>query len=450
MRIHQQNLFVLKWCFIPILILMVTTDIMAQKSWSLHECIDYAIAHNLPVKQQDIKAAIKILDQEMALRERLPSVNGYANGYTTFGHSQDVFGTIRRNDNLNSNIGINGEITLYQYNYSKNQAKKALSEAEQERIEKEILKRNLSVQVMESYLQVLLNRALVVAQDSAIGFSLQLLDKAEKSTAIGATAVSVVAEAKANLLREKQQYQQYHKEMQQSILKLAQLLNYPDYKNLQLSDPVLENEMISVPISSELSALKEEAYLHNPVFAKLQSQLEGIDLESKLIKSALYPTIKGSAGLGSTYFNAFKASDTRPFFVQSKDNFAQQLAVTVSIPIFNKGKSKRQLRQTELSKQHIQLSVENERLIQAQILDKLLLEIDENKKQYHIAVEASGATEQSLSYTVRSFDAGRASIYDINTSKNNLIKAESERIRAKYTVAFNQMMLRYQIYGTIN
>ena len=450
MRIYQLNVFTIKWGFIYILILLTTTGTMAQGSWSLRRCIDYAIAHNLPVKQQDIKVAIKILDQEMALRERLPSVNGYANGYTTFGHSQDVFGTIRRNDNLNSNMGINGEVTLYQYNYSKNQAKKALGEAEQERIEKEILKRNLSIQVMEAYLHVLLNQALVVAQDSAIGFSLQLLDKAEKSTAVGATAVSVVAEAKANLLREKQQYQQYHKEMQQSLLKLAQLLNYPDYKSLQLSDPVLENGINSAPISRELSVLKEEAYLHNPVFAKFRSQLEGIDIESKLIKSALYPTIKGSAGLGSTYFNAFKASDTRPFFVQSKDNFAQQLAVTVSVPIFNKGKNKRQRRQMELNKQYIELSQDNERLMQEQILDKLLLELDENKKQYHIAVEANSATEQSLTYTLRSFEAGRASIYDINTSKNNLIKAESEMIRSKYTVVFNQMMLRYQIYGTIN
>ena len=88
--------------------------------------------------------------------------------------------------------------------------------------------------------------------------------------------------------------------------------------------------------------------------------------------------------------------------------------------------------------------------MQEQILDKLLLELDENKKQYHIAVEANSATEQSLTYTLRSFEAGRASIYDINTIKNNLIKAESEMIRSKYTVVFNQMMLRYQIYGTIN
>ncbi|MCW8310721.1 TolC family protein [Sphingobacterium sp. InxBP1] len=439
----------IKYCFILIWV-MLSVDVLAQQTWTLQDCIDYAVEHNLPIKQQEIKVAIKMLDQEMALRERLPNVNGYANGYTTFGSSQDVFGTIRRNDNLNSNMGINAELILYQHNYFRNQARKAASEAEQERIEKEILKRNLTVQLMEAYLQTLLAQALVVSQDSAMQFSKQLLDKAEKSTAAGATAMSVVAEAKANLARERQQYQQYHRDRQQSLLKLAQLMNYPDYSSLRLAAPITVNDPLHDSTFSEISNLREEAYLHNPVFAKLQSEKDGLDLEFKLIKAALFPTVKGSAGLGSTYFNAFKSENTRPFFVQSKDNFAQQLAVTVSVPIFNKGKTKRQLKQIEFNKQNIQLSADNERLAQQQILDKLLLELDENRKQYDIATEASTATAQSLDYTLRSFEAGKASIYDINTSKSNLIKAETEVIRSKYNVFFNQLMLRYQIYGTIN
>ncbi|GEM_PF-232451 len=439
----------IKCWFITINILL-STNVLAQRAWTLQDCIDYAVAHNLPIKQQDIKAKIKVLDQEMAVRERLPSVSGYANGYTTFGSSQDVFGTIRRNDNLNSNMGINAELTLYQYNYFRNQAKKAASEAEQEHIEKEILKRNLTVQLMEAYLQTLLAQALLVSQDSAMQFSQQLLDKAQKSTAVGATAVSVVAEAKANLAREKQQYQQYHKDRQQSLLKLAQLMNYPDYNNLSLAVPVAESDLLQEHTFSDISNLREEAYLHNPVFAKFRSQAVGLEVESKLVKAALFPTVKGSAGLGSTYFNAFKADNTRSFFVQSKDNFAQQLAVTVSVPIFNKGKTKRQLKQIDLNQQNIQLAIDNEKFAQQQILDKLLLELDENRKQYGIAVEASTATAQSLDYTLRSFEAGKASIYDVNTSKSNLIKAESETIRSKYTVVFNQLMLRYQIYGSIN
>ncbi len=437
-------------CWFIYLAVLLSTNVLAQRAWTLRDCIDYAVAHHLPIKQQDIKAEIKLLDQEMALRERLPNVNGYANGYTTFGSSQDVFGTIRRNDNLNSNMGINAELTLYQYNYFRNQAKKAASEAEQERIEKEILKRNLTVQLMEAYLQTLLAQALLVSQDSAMQFSQQLLDKAEKSTAVGATAVSVVAEAKANLAREKQQYQQYHKDRQQSLLKLAQLMNHPDYGALELAVPLAENDRLQEYAFSNLSGLREDAYVHNPVFAKLRNQEVELELESKLVKAALFPTVKGSAGLGSTYFNAFKADETRSFFVQSKDNFAQQLAVKVSVPIFNKGKTKRQLKQIDLNRQHIELAADNEKFAQQQILDKLLLELEENKKQYGIAVEASRATAQSLDYTLRSFEAGKVSIYDVNTSKSNLIKAESETIRSKYNVVFNKVMLHYQIYGTIN
>lgn len=437
-------------CWFIYLAVLLSTNVLAQRAWTLKECIDYAVTYNLPMKQQDIKAEIRLLDQEMALRERLPSVNGYANGYSTFGSSQDVFGTIRRNDNLNSNMGINAELTLYQYNYFRNQAKKAASEAEQERIEKEILKRNLIVQLMEVYLHTLLAQALLVSQDSAMQFSKQLLDKAQKSTSVGATAVSVVAEAKANLARERQQYQQYHKDRKQFLLKLAQLMNYPDYSNLELVVPVAEKDLLLASVFPDLSSLREEAYLHNPVFAKLRNQEVGLEVESKLVKAALFPTVKGSAGLGSTYFNAFKADDTRSFFVQSKDNFAQQLAVTVSVPIFNKGKTKSQLKQIEFNKQNIQLSTDNEKLAQQQILDKLFLELDENRTQYGIAVEANTATAQSLEYTLRSFEAGKASIYDVNTSKSNLIKAESETIRSRYNVVFNQLMLRYQIYGSIN
>lgn len=185
----------------------------AQKRWSLADCVAYAIDHNLPIKRQDILVAIKNLDQEMARRERLPAVGGYFNGYSTFGHSQDVFGTIRRNDNFNSNMGINAEVTLYQYNYLRNQAKKATLQSEQEELEKGILKRDLTLKVVQSYLEVLLSQALVQAQDSAINFSLQLLDKAEKSTAIGASAPAVVFEAKANLARENSNFSSITKKL---------------------------------------------------------------------------------------------------------------------------------------------------------------------------------------------------------------------------------------------
>jgi outer membrane protein len=420
-----------------------------QKLWSLEDCVSYATDHNLPLKRQDVLVAIKNLDEEMARRERLPAVGGYFNGYSTFGHSQDVFGTIRRNDNFNSNMGINAEMTLYQFNYLRNQAKKATVEAEQEQLEKEVLKRDLTLKVLQSYLQVLLTQALVNAQDSAINFSLQLLDKAEKSTAIGATAKAVVFEAKANLAREKQQFQQYYKETQQAKLTLAQQMNYADYNALIVYDPLLESEIFKTGLKRSKPDLIQEALMHNLVLAKLENQLLGLDIEAKLFKAADYPMVKGSASLGTTYFNAFKSPSERPFFSQTKDNFAQQIAVAVTIPVFNKGKTKRQLQQVNFRKQEIGLLSEYEKLQQIQILDKLHLDWMESKQQYEISTEAFSATKESLEYSKRSYMAGKVSIYDINNSKNNLIKSESEMIRARYNTLFSLLMLNYHVSGEI-
>lgn len=420
---------------------------MAQKQWSLEECVSYANDHNLPLKRQDVLIALENIDQEMALRERLPTIGGYFNGYSTFGSSQDVFGTIRRNDNFNSNMGINAEVALYQYNYLRNQAKKATLQVELETIEKEILKRDLTLKVVQSYLEVLLAQALVTAQDSAIGFSRQLLDKAQKSTAIGAIAPAVVFEAKANLAREKQQFQQNYKDAQQAKLLLAQYMNYADYHSLILYDTLLDAEIHKINVKEMMSTVVQQSFLNNPTLAKLDNQLLSLDVEAKIIKAAMYPSVSGSASLGTTYFNAFSGDGWLPVFTKTKNNFAQQLALTAVIPIFNKGKIRRQLQQVGLRKQEIEILSDFEKQQQRQILEKLYLDWKESREQYIISTEAYVATRQSLEYAKLSFIAGKISIYDVNTSKNHLIKSESAMIRAQYNTLFSLLLMHYHVSG---
>lgn len=440
----------MKYFLFIILFSLLRLDVFSQKRWPLEECISYAIQHNIPLKRQDVLIAVKNLDHDMALRERLPSVGGYLNGYSTFGHSQDVFGTIQRNDNFNSNVGINSEIVLYQYNYFRNQAKKATIQANQERIEKDILIRDLTLKVLQGYLEVLLAQSLVNSQDSAIYFSIQLLDKTEKRAKVGVTAPAVVSEVKATLAREKQQYQQYHKELKLKKMTLAQLMSYPDYNLLNTDDPLLEEDVFNDKIETNKDYDIKSVLARNPIFLKFKNQLLELNIEAKIIKSGNYPLIKGSASLGTTYFNAFKASNTSSLFMQTKDNFAQQVAVAVTIPIFNKGKFKRLLQQNSLRKNEIDLLTQYEENQQIQMLQKIQIDCQENHKQYEISKEAFLATKESLEYSKLSFIAGKASIYDVNNIKNNLIKSEAEMIRSKYNALFSLLTHKYFITGNIN
>lgn len=151
---------------------------------------------------------------------------------------------------------VNTELIIYQYNYFKNQAEKATVQAEQERIEKDVLIRDLTLKVIQSYLETLLSQSLVNEQDSAINFSTQLLDKTEKRVIIGVTATSVVSEVRANLAREKQQYQQYYKDLLLKKATLAQYMNYPEYNILKLYDPLLESNLLE----SKKEVYKENSF----------------------------------------------------------------------------------------------------------------------------------------------------------------------------------------------
>ena len=148
---------------------------------------------------------------------------------------------------------VNTELIIYQYNYFNNQAEKATVQAEQVRIEKDVLIRDLTLKVIQSYLETLLSQSLVNEQDSAINFSTQLLDKTEKRVKIGVTAPSVVSEVRANLAREKQQY---HKDLLLKKATLAQYINYSEYNILKLYDPLLESNLLES---------KKEVYKENSI-----------------------------------------------------------------------------------------------------------------------------------------------------------------------------------------
>ena len=53
-------------------------------------------------------------------------------------------------------------------------------------------------------------------------------------------------------------------------------------------------------------------------------------------------------------------------------------------------------------------------------------------RKYFSAKDAVASYGESFAYTQRKFDAGLATSLDLNTAKNELTRAESEMLQAKY------------------
>lgn len=419
----------------------------AQKLWTLEDCIEHALQYNLDIRHKAVELAQREQDWQMAKNERLPSVNGYTNIYSNFGHSQDVFGTIQRNDNLNSNMGITAEIILYNFGSLRNKIRKTQTDKAATELEQLIFERELTVKVIQGYLDILLKQALVQVRDSAVVHSSRLYERTRRTTEIGTTALVDVYEAQAALAREKQHLQSAKINVERSRLYLAQLMLLEEEQSLE----IMPIEVVSTSLRSEVfdkASVIETVYSHHPGLHRYDTLLYGMDIERRQIRAVNYPVIKGSTSIGSTYFNPLRLTGQGNFFRQTQDNFAQQVAITASIPIFNKGQTKIQMKQLDLSKTQLLLEKEREQQEIRKQIQQLLFDFQYNQQQYKTAEEVMGYAEQAMLLAQKSYEAGRSSIYEYNNSRNQYLQAQSDWIQARYNTLFSERILRYQLTGT--
>ena len=73
-----------------LLFTIITTSINAQKIWSLQECFDYAIEHNISIKQLSLsKDFAQNAVKQSKMNLYLPMANAQVNETFSFGNSVD-------------------------------------------------------------------------------------------------------------------------------------------------------------------------------------------------------------------------------------------------------------------------------------------------------------------------------------------------------------------------
>ena len=85
----------------------------AQEAWSLEKCIDYAIEHNLTVKQQEAARDKNAIDLNTARWSRLPDLNGSASHSFNFGRSLQSNNTYQSINTQSTGFSVSTSIPLF-------------------------------------------------------------------------------------------------------------------------------------------------------------------------------------------------------------------------------------------------------------------------------------------------------------------------------------------------
>lgn len=431
---------------------LICLNFQAQKKWTLQEVVDYGVQHNLQVIQNSYNKQLQDKNLEITKREKLPFVSGSVGNSLSLGQGQDVFGNIRRNDNFNNNVNMSGNILLFNHGRLEKTVRKTEFEVEAIQYDIETIKNNISLQIAQQYLSALLSKEILKINQSAYENAQKMYNRAKITTEVGITPQTIVAEAAATLARENQNVKNAEININRNLFQLAQLLQLPDYHNFDVADVPVESILVSKYLGQE--NVLDKAYDNQPQIKAAESRIKVAEAQTEVVKTAFWPTVTASAGVGTFYFNSLVTNKIgydvngipipeSGFFKQYKNNFGQQLGLNANIPIFNKGITKLQVEQAKINEEAAKASLEQAKQEIKQNVQKAQFDAEVNYEAYLAAAQAEISTKLALDFAQKSFEAGRTTIYDLTIARNNYANAQGSLAQAKYNYFFSLKLLNF-------
>lgn len=412
----------------------------SQKKWSLQECVDYAVKNNLQIISNQYNTDIQSKNLEIAKKQYLPSVSGNINNNANFGQGRDYLGQSVRTDAFNNNASIGANMELYNNGRLKKSAEKSQYDLDASLLDAEKVKNDISLNIAQQYLQVLLNKEVKKITDESVANAEKVLNRAKITTEVGTTPKTIEAEATASLAREKQKQKSAEIDIQRSLFSLAMLLQLKDYKNFDVQEVPLPS-LLDAPLNSTENIV-EKAYENQPQVKAAETRILSAQKQTEIAKTAFYPSISASAGIGTSYYDYFSSKDS-DFFKQYKDKFGQQLGISANIPIFNKGITKLQVEQAKISENVAKNTLEMQKVEVKQNVQKAYFDANANYENYMAALEAEKSTKLALDFAEKSYEAGKTTIYDLNIARNNYVSAQGSVSQAKYNYIFSMKLLNF-------
>lgn len=421
----------------------------AQKKWSLRECVDYATKHNLQVIQNEYSKQSQDLNLKIAKKNYLPSVSGSVGNTVSFGQTSFGTGSLR-NDRFSNSANLGADILIYNNGRLEKTIRKTEFDVEASQYDIETIKNDISLQIAQQYLTTLLNKEIVKISQAAVENAQKQYDRSKITTEIGTTAQTVLAEAEAGLAREKQNLKTAEINVGRSLFALAQLLQLQEYKDFDVEDVNVSDQL--APQLKSVDEVLTTAYETQPQVKAAESRIKAAEAQTEVSKTAFWPTVTASAGIGSFYNNLLNTDNVgsalfyvkeQGFFSQYKDNFGQQAALSVNIPIFNKGITKLQVEQSKLNESLAKVTLEQQKQTVRQNVQKAQFDVDANYEIYLSSLQAEKSTKLALEFADKSYAAGRSTIYDVNVARNNYANAQGSVAQAKYNYVFSLKLLNF-------
>lgn len=321
--------------------LLITGNAQAQtERWTLQQCIDYAIRHNIEVKQSQNRIEKLKVEKSTLKSSFLPELNAGTSQKFDFGRSLNRSNTYEDSNTRSTSFSVSAEVPLFtgfRRSASISRNKFDLMAA---RADKELIENNLSLNVTSCYFQILLNKEIHKIALEQIRLTREQEDRTLLLIENGKAPQSQLYDVKAQLADDELTATEAKNSLRLSLLDLLQLMELQTHEDFDV-DSLDENSFRIDTIMPQ--AIYADALNCMPQIKQAYYSLQSSSKAIKVAKSGYYPTLSLGAGASTGYYHS--GNSINPSFNQQlQNNMQKSVYLTLSIPIFDRFSTRNEVR----------------------------------------------------------------------------------------------------------
>lgn len=435
---------------IKIAILVLTTTcsgLIAQESWSLDDCVTYALEHNLSLKDFEYNEASNKESYRQSIRNLLPSISGFADYNKSFGRSEDPnTGGYVNTDFFSNNYSLNSSIDLFRGFQKINAIKvsKFLHKAAKEDVEQQ--KYLLAFRVMSAYYEIKFFEGLLKNSKEQEEISQTNYNLVKRQIELGLKAGVDLNEAESLLLTDILTVTQNENNLQAARINLIQEMNLEGVSTIALRS-VLESaaEEKAVAQGLDQDSIFNNAMDFIPLIKAQELRAKAAKKNVAVARGNLYPSLSFAAGYGTGYYetNTDDMNGIIPFRTQIEDNASRYIGFSLRVPLSDKWSNRSRVKQQKIA----MLRAENNLHIQEQELYKTIQQLVQENSSLAAETAQSDKKVQSqeLAFTIaqKRYDKGLISALELFQAKTLFATAQNENLQVRLSAEVNKSTLDF-------
>ena len=417
--------------------------ILAQAPWTLRQCCDYAIEHNISIKQQDNQRKQRDLQLSTAKNSRLPDLSASASESFSFGRGLTLDNTYTNRSTNSTSFSLGTTVPLFTGFQIPNQIKLNQLNLEAATQDLEKAKNDIRMQVAQSYVQILYDMEIADVAHRQIAIDSAQVARLEAFVKNGKASQAELSQQQSALAQARLTATQADNNLQLAILSLSQLLELPSPEGFSIVRPAT-NSQFSI-FNSQLTspdAIYQEALAIKPEVQAEQLRLSATERNIDIAKAGNYPTLSLSAGLQSNYYKT-NGMQADPFATQLKNNFSQYIGLNLSVPIFNRFQTRNGIRSARIDRENQLLQLENVKKSLYKEIQQVYYNAVAADSKYHSSEAAAQSSKDAFTLMQAKYENGKATITEFNEAKNNYLKAESDLVQSRYENLYQITLLNF-------